>query len=100
MKQQDKIQLLFDGDVRGNKTDIHCLRMLCSTQLIWTGFEKLSAEELDKLEQEGDEFNVITDIIESAECKLIDGTRFTLHWSEGSIFAVEDSALDQFSLDH
>ncbi len=98
-----KIQLLFDGEIRGYKTGYDCVKFLCSkrnfTQAVWTGFEKLSEQELSDLLDSDHRDDTIDEIITSAECKL-NGERFTLHWHEGSIFAVEDSAIEQFNTEY
>lgn len=96
----EKIQLLFDGDVRGMYTGIDCAKWLCGKQVIWTGFEKRDIDLLLANDNLGYNWFLIDEIIDNAECKLITGERFTLQWADGSIYAVEDSALEDFTLQY
>lgn len=96
-----KIQLLFDGDIRGHKTIFDCVYSLNSEQLIWVNIEKIGQSEVVNLFQNDPESfdSYAMKCIESARCPLVTGENFSLHLVDGSIFAVEQNAIDEFYKD-
>jgi hypothetical protein len=85
----ETMELLFDGDIRGYRTGKDCVLALADTEL-WKDSIALTNEERAIVESESDSWlDIVEDCIDKAKCTH-KGHTWTLHWIEGSIFAVRD----------